>query len=354
MILNLMREIDRERFQFDFLVQKHERASYDDEAESMGATIHRITGYKNLPVYGAQVYRLMRNYDSVHSHVYAYSGFLMYIARLAGVPQRIVHSHTHREADEHPSFLRGLYLTWMKHLIRREATEWFACSVDAGRSLFGEMWDHWDHCRVIPNAINLDAFHSTVQPEELRSSFGIPLESPVIGHVGRFVPEKNHSFLLDIFGELLIRKADSHLVLVGDGPERQSIEDLVKQRGWVSRVHFLGLRSDVPDLMRGLFDILLLPSKWEGVPLTVIEAQAAGLPCLASSVVPDEALVVPSLVKRLDFIGGIEAWAQVINDHMKIEGISHEGSYDLVAKSGYNASITAKTLETVYSRAGSR
>jgi len=351
LVMNMMRELDREHFQFDFLVQEMERADYDDEVEALGGRIHRVTGYKNLLAYGRMVARIMSGYDIVHSHVYAYSGFHMLWAKRAAVKRRIAHGHTVRRADEHPRLMRRLYLTSAKKLIQRYSTDGLACTNEAGRSLFGKRWDNDSKCQVLPNAISLESFATDTQRVDYRKELGIPASAPVLGHVGRFVPEKNHLFMLEIFSTFAKKNPDVHLVLVGDGPGRKSIEQGFLLRGWQDQIHFLGIRSDVPALMRELFDIMLLPSKWEGVPLTIIESQAAGLPCLASSIIPDDAILIPELVKRLHLADdSLEVWSEAVEELLHMNSIRAEVAFSRVSESAYNAKVAVKTLEAIYSK----
>lgn len=351
LLLNLMRHIDRDRFKFDFLVQEREPAAHDDEVEALGATIYRVPGHKNFIAYGARMRRVMRGYDVVHSHVYAYSGLIVHWASQVGIRRRIVHVHTHRRADDNPSLARRTYLGMMRRLIRSRATTLMACSAAAARSLFGSAWDTCRRCHILPNAIDLSAFTSPANGDALRSELGIPQGVRTIGQVGRFVEEKNHRFTIEVFAELVRARRDVHLVLVGEGPERPAIKRLVRERQLQDRVHFTGLRTDVPALMRGLFELMLLPSMWEGMPLVVLEAQAAGVPCLVSPVVPDDAVVIPQLVHRVAPARGSNAWATKAESMLKQGGMDSRAAVELLAETGYNAQRTARMLEGIYSSA---
>ena len=176
----------------------------------------------------------------------------------------------------------------MKTWIRRFATHGLAISKPSAANLFGERWksDAWVH--IIPYGIDIAQFQKHLLREEIRAELGIPPNSPVVGHVGRFYPQKNHSFLIEIAQEVLSKRPDTNFLLIGDGPLRPEMEARVRQMGLSKKIHFIGIRTDVPRLMLGAMDLFLFPSLYEGLGLCLLEAQAAGLHCLVSDTVPDE------------------------------------------------------------------
>lgn len=351
LLMNFLRSIDRDRYKLDFLVQKKERAAYDDEAEALGATIHRIEGYRNLLKYGARVTELMEGYDVVHANVYAYNGLLMAWASSAKVPVRISHIHTFRRADEKASLPRRMYLGWMRKLIQRHSTHGFACTHDAGRSLFGRRWEKDPHCSIIPNAIDLDPFRGAADPEGVRAELGMPDDARGIVHVGRFVELKNHEFLLKIFAVLADTDPTLHLLLAGDGPLRSKVEKQAADLRLTDRVHFAGVRNDVPRLLKGLGALMILPSLWEGLPLTVVEAQAAGVPCLVSDVVPEDAALVPGYLERLPLSAPIEQWVEKASIFLARPAVDRAIPLQHVAGSDYNVERTVKKVTRVYDQA---
>ncbi len=148
--------------------------------------------------------------------------------------------------------------------------------------------------------------------EEIRRELGIPPNSVVVGHVGRFDPQKNHRFLIEIAAVVVTRRPDIDFLLVGDGALRPEMEARVRRMGLSHKIHFAGIRTDVPRLMLGAMDLFLFPSLYEGLGLCVMEAQAAGLRCLISDTVPDEVVRVPQFVEFLSLSAGKDHWASQV------------------------------------------
>ena len=190
-------------------------------------------------------------------------------------------------------------LSLSRHLIRRHATMGLAVSRLAARGRFGPHWQEDSRFRILPCAISLDAFSGQVDRASVRRSLGLPESAFVLGHVGRFVPEKNHGFLIEIAAEVCRRVPEAHLLLVGDGPLRPAMEEKLVALGLSKRVTFTGLRQDVPKLLQGAIDIFLFPSLYEGLGIAVVEAQASGLPCLIADTISREVEVIPELVQWL-------------------------------------------------------
>ena len=268
-LAHLIRRADRSRLAMDFLVHADEPCAYDAEVLSAGA---RIFHCPRRPVANhlSRLWHAIRPrepYDVVHSHVHAYSGWVLSVAALAGVPVRIVHSHldTHVE-DGAATPLRRTYLRAMRRLIARHATAGFAASGEAGKALFGQAWGADPRWSILRCAIDTQAFEAHPRPA-LRAELGIGNDAVVIGHVGRFVEMKNHAFLVRIAQELAPLEPAAHFLLVGDGPLRGAIEKTVREAGLASRFTFAGLRGDVPALMTGVMDAFVLPSLFEGLPL---------------------------------------------------------------------------------------
>lgn len=283
MLMNYYRHIDRTRIQFDFLTHRAERSDYDDEIEALGGRIYRAPRLypQNYPAY----FRYMRQffqehpeYTVVHSHIDAMSFLPLLAAKKAGVPIRIAHSHS---VAIDLDFKYPLKQSFRRHL-NRVATHTFACGEEAGRFLF-----YGRDFTVIPNAVDplsyrFDAALRRQKREELDVA-----DRLVVGHVGRMTYAKNHEFLLTLFTELLRRRPDALLLLVGTGEKENDIKKRVHSLGVDAAVRFLGSRSDVTALYQAM-DVFVLPSHFEGIPVVGIEAQFAGLPCLFSEGVPRE------------------------------------------------------------------
>jgi len=237
----------------------------------------------------------------------------MCLSRILGVHARIANSHNDSpEFTEVTSIARRLYIKTMKFLVNRFATGGLATSRVAAAALFGPDWDSDSRWRVHPACVDLHSFDHEVNRSNVRAEMGIPSDAVVFGHVGRFVEQKNHGFILRVAEILARRKGDAWFVLVGSGPGQQEFNNAVRDRGLSDRFMILTPRDDIHRLMLGAFDFFLFPSRWEGLGLALIEAQAAGLRSFVSTAVPEEAIVVPSLVQRLPLSAGPESWTGAI------------------------------------------
>lgn len=281
-VMNLYRQIDRNKVQFEFAVTSPEKGHFDDEIKELGGKIHILPHPKQeLRKYIQRLKLLLATnvYDVIHSHVHYFSGINLSIGKKCGVKIRISHSHTYNNNDF--SFKRFLYEYLMKSLIKLNATHLLACSREAAKELFDNK-----RVEIINNGIDLERFTRTkYSKEEYRKALNIPEKSFVIGHIGGFRPEKNHSKLIDIFLDVLKEESNAHLVMVGDGEKRIDIEKLVDDYKIRDKVHFLGIRKDTEDILRS-FDIFVFPSLYEGLGIAVIEAQVSGLYCVVSDTLP--------------------------------------------------------------------
>lgn len=262
-----------------------------------GVPIHCVPPSANPVRFILDLARLLRRtgpWDVVHSHVYRRSALVHLASILARIPIRATHSHNTRgqeTASRHP--WRGtlaLRATWWINAVSHLR---IACSRDAAVSLFhrGVLDDPDLLC--MPCGMDVDGFLVASKPRVSRASLGIPDGATVIGHVGRFMPQKNHEFLLHVAAEAILRNPRLHFLLVGDGPLRGEMEALAATLGIERNVSFTGNRLDVPSLMRHAMDCFFLPSQWEGLGIVALEAQALGLPCLLSDAIPIEANRLP-------------------------------------------------------------
>ena len=315
-LMSVLRRLDPRRVRFDFVSHFGHEAVYDAEARALGARVFRRTDYRNMPRYMRRLRDLIAAegpYDVVHSHVHDFSGAVVRAAVKAGVSARFAHSHNDTAAvDAAAGLPRRLYVRWMRRWINRHATRLVACSVPAGAALFGPDWQADPRAVHLPYGIDLHPFDVTPHRAALAAALGLPVSAKVIAHVGRFDPQKNHRRLLQMAAVVLKEDPEARLVLVGEGPLRRESEQYAGSLGIRDRVVFAGVRGDVPDLMAGLFDVMLFPSLFEGLGLVVVEAQAAGLPVVMSDTVPDEAVKMNGRVDRLPLSEPDEAWARAV------------------------------------------
>lgn len=342
MLMNYYRYIDREKIQFDFLVHRQERAAYDDEIEAMGGKIYRLP--RLVPWSKAYLTALNRFFDEhpeyriVHVHQDCLSSVILKAAQQHNIPVRIAHSHN---ANQDRNLKYPIKL-WCRRSIPRCATHLFACGKDAGDWMFGGA-----SYQIINNAIDTTAYtYDTNKRVELRRQLGLADEL-VIGHVGRFNPQKNHPFLLDIFAALLKKESNAVLLLVGGGEGMSQIREKAQKLGIAEHVHFLGVRSDVADLMQAM-DIFVLPSLYEGLPVTMVEAQAAGLPCIISDKVPPECILTEGLVDIMTLSASPEAWAEKILAKRAIPRTDRRAE---IAAHGFDITTETVKLQEFYLKA---
>jgi glycosyltransferase involved in cell wall biosynthesis len=206
----------------------------------------------------------------------------------------------------------------MKRLIWNCATVGIAVSRRAADALFPPDWRDHEKWRVMLLGIDSEPFEKTVDGNTLRRELGIRPDVNVVGHVGRFEEQKNHTFLLRIAAEYLKRDGNAVFLLVGDGPLKQRIEAEATELGIAGQICFAGIRKDVPALMRGVMDVFLFPSLFEGLPLVLLEAQAAGLVCLLSDNIAEETDVVPLLLHRESLASSAASWAIRLRSLMEL------------------------------------
>lgn len=342
MLMNYYRHVDRERVQFDFLEHRKEHSAYDDEIESLGGKIYRLP--RLVPWSKSYLSALNQFFDEhpeyriVHVHQDCLSSVILKAAQQHNIPVRIAHSHN---ASQDRNLKYPIKL-WCRRSIPRCATHLFACGKDAGDWMFGGAT-----YQIINNAIDTTAYtYDTNKRVELRRQLGLADEL-VIGHVGRFNPQKNHPFLMDIFAALLKKESNAVLLLVGGGEGMSKMQEKVQELGIAEHVRFLGVRSDVADLMQAM-DVFVLPSLYEGLPVTMVEAQAAGLPCIISDKVPPECILTEGLVDVMPLSASPETWAEKILAKRAIPRTDRRAE---IAAHGFDITTEAVKLQEFYLKA---
>jgi len=347
-LMHVLRNIDRDQFEFHFLVEEHNEAAYDREIRALGACIHRIGNHRNVLRYASEFMALVEEhgpFDVIHSHVYSYSGFVMWLAKRAGIPTRIAHSHTAINRSKR-NVARRSYEQAMRYLIRRYATHRIAISEQAGRALFGTQTKS-DCFGVLYYGLDFRRFLRGSRLMQLRNDYNIPQGRKVIGHIGRFVPVKNHRFLLECVDVLIKQGEDVHLLCVGEGPLLETLKASVYSRGLTDRCTFAGAHDDVMPFLYAM-NVLALPSLWEGLGIVALEAQAAGVPVLASAAVPREVDVVPGMVEHLSLADGITVWTRNLLRIMRGPTIRTGNEVDLLERSRFALSTCLEQLKLIY------
>lgn len=320
-LLNVVRHIDSQKFAIDILVQEAYPGTFDAEAEKCGARMLVCEGAPNPILFARNFRNILKKYgpyDVVHSHVHHFSGYVLAIAKFYGVKGRIAHCHNYILMHA-VSVRRKAYLQAMKKLIDTCATDKFAVSSKAADDLFGVNWKSDNRCKIYPCAIDCSKFTNSDEfgGRKLRNELGLPKNAKVIGHVGRFTEQKNHKLLIDITADLLRNDTSLFVLMVGDGPLMVEVKKQVEQLGVAGQCVFTGIRHDVSDLMRFAMDYFVFPSLHEGLGLVLVEAQAAGLPCLVSDAVPQEACVLADRVVWCSLQDSKEVWQEELKHLMK-------------------------------------
>lgn len=339
MIMNYYRAIDRTKVQFDFLVHRDYRAHYDDEIESLGGKIFRLPRLVpwSRSYIGAldDFFATHQEYRIIHVHQDCLSGVILKAAKKHGVPVRIAHSHNAGQDKDWKYPIKIMLKRW----IPKYATKLFACGKKAGDWMF----DGTPY-QILNNAIDAIKYRSDRKKGfEVRSELKIPRDAFVVGHVGRFSPQKNHHFLLEVFLALARKITNCYLLLVGDGNLRAMIEKQAEQLGIRDKVVFTGVRQDIPDLLHAM-DVFVFPSLHEGTPVTVLEAQAAGIPCVISDGVPTDCMIT-DLVTMLPLSESAEVWAEHI---LSVRTDAFRDTRDEIVQAGYDISENAKWLQNFY------
>ena len=348
-MMNYYRHIAKE-VTFDFLVFWENDYTFRTEIEELGGRVFLTPepGLRGFSQYRKAVEEFFRThageYDAVQLHDLYLNPVIFTLAKKYGVKVRIAHSHSEKYSDH----LKGSVRNWLLYRsLPYLATDFWAASVAAGNAAFGKRITSTASFTVINNAISLERFlFNPGQRAEVRSEFNISPDAFVLGHIGRFVPQKNHELLVHVFAEVKRRRPDACLLLVGEGgPLRPAVETRVKKLGIGDSVHFAGLRTDIGALLSAM-DSFCLPSLYEGFGIVLAEAQTNGLPCLASSQVPEEARILPSY--RQQGLGDPPArWAETI---LSLPTNRLEGADKLVAERGFDIRKTSRLLVSHYQK----
>jgi glycosyltransferase involved in cell wall biosynthesis len=301
-LMNVLRSIDRSKLQMEFLVEEYSEAEYDREICELGSKIHRI-GSKRSPFYTRRILDVLRKeqpFDVVHSHMHFFDAVVLRAAAKAKVLGRISHSHNDTtNAKGSNRLLRRYGESVLRYGINRYSTLKLAVSQQAATSLFGGYWRNDDSCRILMCGIDFQPYAETYSPETIRAELGLSEQDWVIGSVGRFVDQKNHEFLVRSFADVAAKDNNARLLLVGAGPLRAKVEQLASDLGVLDLIRFAGSRSDIPQILCSVVNVFAFPSKYEGLGIAYLEAQAAGLPCVVSPAVPEEADVASELIHRV-------------------------------------------------------
>ncbi len=331
-VMNYYRNIDRNQIQFDFLCDSDSKSVPYEEIEALGGRIILIPPYQKVIKYHKELKKILKegNYRIVHSHINTLSVFSLFAAKCAKIPVRIAHSHSTTNPIEKKKNLMKQFLRPFSKIF---ATHYMCCSELAGRWLFGDREYDKGNVYLLNNAIDLTKFKYNERiRKQVRKEMNLKDDTMVIGHIGRFEEQKNHSFLIDIFYELQKQKENSILLLVGQGPKEKEIQEKVKQLNLENKVMFLGQRKEVNTLYQ-VFDRFVFPSIYEGLGMVLIEAQCSNLYCLASSEVPN-IVKINENIEFLELSKSAKEWANKILEEKN--ELKRETFNEKIQKAGYD------------------
>lgn len=351
-LLNLARHIDRDRFSLELFAASL-CPTWQKAVADLGLHLTTSPRPRQMLLYLRRLRKLLRSrsYDILHCHFFDHAGLILRTAALEGVPVRIAHSHI----DTGPlltniRWWQSAYFRLQNRFLLRYATRGLAASHNAARSMFGEQWHSDSRWRVLHCGIDLKPFDVASAASDPRREFGFSPEHLVFGHAGRFTPQKNHFFLAQVAEHIASRLPNARFLWVGDGPYKADLQAYVGTSVLSNRVAFTSHRTDVPALMRGAMDAFLFPSRYEGLGLSLVEAQAAGLRCFVSDAVPVEADVVPELITRLPLAAGPVHWAQeILHALNQPRTIPVSRALEMVQQSSFNIERNTRSLEALYS-----
>lgn len=348
MIMNYMRNINRDEISFDFLTNRDYKAAYEDEIASLGGKVFHMS--PQLPghfrAYKKEMDEFLTNhpeYQIIHSNLEERSYLPLKAARKHGVKVRISHAHNRPIGFDIKMLVRYYFRARLKGVV----THMFACGKEAGQWLYGKKETGITYMK---NAIDAEAYaFDEAKAASMKKQLGVE-DKIVLGHVGRFFAQKNHEFLIDIFKAIHDANDKAVLLLVGGGELDDSLKNHIKQKvkdlGLENCVQFLGVREDVADILQA-FDMFLLPSLFEGLPVTMVEAQSAGLPCVISDKVPPECDITGN-VKVVSLDDSPEHWAKVVLEY--VSSFERGSTTELIRKAGFDIKENARWLEDFYKK----
>lgn len=345
-VMNYYRNIDKTKVQFDFIIDGYNETPIDEEIKSMGGKVYKIEPYeKNIFKNMLQCYKIFKTnkYTIVHCHLNTLSVFPLFVAWICKIKIRICHNHsTAAKGEGKKNLIKYILLPFSKLF----ATHYCACSELSGRWIFGNKFYNKGKVKLIKNAIDINRYsYNKFVRDKKREQMNLNNKF-VIGHVGRFVYQKNHNFLIDIFNEAYKINNNLILILVGDGRLKNQIQYKVKNLGLKDNILFLGNRFDVPELMQAI-DLFLLPSFYEGLPVVGIEAQAAGLKCIFSDSITYETKIT-DLVEFISLNKSSKYWANQIIKYS--DRYNRENTDIQIKKAGYEIKIAAHNLLLWYKK----
>jgi glycosyltransferase involved in cell wall biosynthesis len=350
MLMNVYRNINRDEVQFDFISYYTDDGYFDKEIKKLGGRVIKIPSPSTVGAIKAlgdlcKVVKKYGPYDAIHCHTLFNCGLAVLAGYISRVKIRISHSHT--TCDVESSVIKKIYIGIMKRLIKVFSTHLLACSKNAAIYLFGKNAENNPKYTYIPNFIEYRKFITKDPADYVAEELGIQKQDKVVGHIGRFIDAKNHKFIIEVMVNMISKDERVKGILVGEGVLKEEVQQAVKRLGLENRIIFLGIREDIPDILK-VMDLFIFPSIYEGLGLVLLEAQAAGLPCLVSEAIQPEADIGIGLVNRFNLSEGAEKWADKGLELLGKKGLNSNLILNGFEAKGYSINNILDKLSNIY------
>ena len=344
-VMEIYRKIDKTQLQFDFVTFPNQKEKgFYDEIINLGGRVFEAPQYNGKN--HLDFVKWWKNFFEVHEE---YSIFHVHVRSVGCICIDIAHQHdvfcvAHSHSTSNGNGIRATIKNMMQYFIHYKADYMFACSEIAGRWLFGKNVDKKNNYRVISNAIDAQRFNYD-ESKRLEVRKALYLEDKfVVGHVGRMTEPKNHIFLIKVFSAVCKHREDARLLLIGDGELRDMIVDEIRKNKIEDKVLILGSKNNTEDYYQAM-DVFIFPSLWEGLGIAAIEAQTAGLPCIVSEKIPQEAILDKELVKVMKLSDEPRLWGEaIVNSQID----SRSGRVELIRNAGYDVTQNAIIMQKFY------
>lgn len=350
-LMNILRKADREKYDISFSVNTNYIGAYEEEIKKLDCQVYHNpfpADIRHLRRYIKSFRNILREkgpFDVVHCHTWLFGGFIMWAAKKEGVPVRIMHSHS--TSDGYKSTIpRKIYQYIGKKLIKNNATCQVACGEDAYFALFDSKCD--DKSKILNNAVAVEQFNDgNFDIAAYRKELSVPENAKVVISVARFSDVKNHKKIVSAFYQYQLTHPEAVLLLVGEGELKESIMVQVSELCITDKVKFMGVRSDVNKLLM-CSNVFIMPSKFEGLPVSLVEAQAAGVACVISDTITDEVNMDLGLITKVDIVASDLIWAREIENSMLKEKQNYLIRKGKLTECGYSVESTWQKLERIY------
>ncbi len=347
-LVYLARHVEREKIELDYTSTKENAYYKSDIIDSQcGYIVVPDPRQVGLLRYCLHMYRVMKNgrYDVVHSQELFHSGIEMFLAWLAGIPKRISHSHSTRDGSKRNKIIKKIYHIIMQQMILVFGTDYLACSTMAGKFLYGTKIVEHPKFKVVFNSVDTSEYFCN--RDNSLMSFEKKDGWKYVIHVGRFADVKNHKFMIEMARHMQQKAIRIGFVFVGDGELYETIQEQIIEEELSEYIQLLGKRKDVAELLKQS-DAFILPSFYEGMPLSVIEAQTAGLPCLIAEHITDEVDFGIGRVQKLPLDCSADIWVDQLVELTQVPQVDSDIIKQAIAEKGFDVSAFQQALCNIY------